>query len=78
MSICTNIKVHGSDVMFVGGCMYAGMHFVHIDGFIQGNDLFSVHCARNHSTWYPAFVFMSRYIPMFIRHVSKQGVLSRT
>jgi len=78
MSICTNIKVHGSDVMYVGGCMYAKIHFVHIDGFTQGSGLFSVHYARNLSTWYPAFVFMSRYIHIFIGHVTKQDVLSRT
>jgi hypothetical protein len=76
-SICTNIEVHGSDVMCVGGRMYARMHFVHIEGFTQGSDLFSVHSARNPSTWYPAFVFTNRYFHMYGRHVSKQRVLSR-
>jgi len=72
MSICTNIKVHGSDVRYVGGCLYARMHFVHIDGFTQGSGLFIAHCARNLSTWYPAFVFMSRYIT-YVYQARKQA-----
>jgi threonine aldolase len=58
--------------------MYARMHFVHIEGFTQGSDLFSVHSAKNLSTCYPAFVFMSRYFHMYGRHVKKQGLLSST
>jgi hypothetical protein len=66
MSICTSTKVHGSDVMNVGGGLCARMHFVLIREFTQASDLISVLSAVSLSTPHQTFVFMSRYIHMYL------------
>lgn len=66
MSICTGTKVHGSDVMNVGGSLCVRMHFVLIREFTQASDLISVQSAGSLSTPHQTFVFMSRYLHKYL------------
>jgi hypothetical protein len=73
MNICTSTKVHGSDVMNVGGSFFARMHFVLIREFTQVNDLITVRSAARLSTPHQTSVFMNRYMHKFSLSIVSEG-----